>query len=323
MAITLEQAKVGMANKVDQQVVDEFRRASFLLDRLTFDNIISPGTGGSTLTYGYIQLDSPSTAGTRKINEEYTPNEAKRVEKTTKAVIMGGAFTLDRVIIDTGGAIDELDFQTREKVKATANEFHYSVINGTTAASGTGFKTNSFDGLRKLLAGKEITANIDISTSELIETNKHGLIDELDSFISTLDGKPTMLLMNTKMLSKVRSAARRAGYYNNNVDGFGRMVEDYNGIILMDAGEYYNGTNTVDVIATEEDGTSSIFAVNLGLDGFHGISPAGNKVIRSYLPNLKAPGAVKRGEVEIVAGVALKNTRKAGILKGIKIMGTA
>lgn len=322
MAITLAEAKVGMANKVDQQVVDEFRRASFLLDRLTFDNIISPGTGGSTLTYGYIQLDSPSTAGTRKINEEYTPNEAKRVEKTTKAVIMGGAFTLDRVIIDTSGAIDELDFQVREKVKATANEFHYSVINGTTAASGTGFKTNSFDGLRKLLAGKETTASIDVSTSELIETNKHGLIDELDSFISTLDGKPSMLLMNTKMLSKVRSAARRAGYYNNNVDGFGRMVEDYNGIILMDAGEYYNGTNTVDVIGIEDDGTSSIFAVNLGLDGFHGISPTGNKVIRSYLPDLKAPGAVKRGEVEIVAGVALKNTRKAGILKGIKIMGT-
>lgn len=56
MAITLAEAKVGMADKVDQQVVDEFRRSSLLLDRLVFDNAISPGTGGSTLTYGYIQL---------------------------------------------------------------------------------------------------------------------------------------------------------------------------------------------------------------------------------------------------------------------------
>lgn len=32
--ITLEEAKVGMADKVDQMVVDEFRRDSFLLDRL-------------------------------------------------------------------------------------------------------------------------------------------------------------------------------------------------------------------------------------------------------------------------------------------------
>ena len=36
MAITLAEAKVGMADKVDQQVVDEFRRSSLLLDRLTF-----------------------------------------------------------------------------------------------------------------------------------------------------------------------------------------------------------------------------------------------------------------------------------------------
>ena len=33
MPITLAQAKVGMADKVDQQVVDTFRRSSLLLDR--------------------------------------------------------------------------------------------------------------------------------------------------------------------------------------------------------------------------------------------------------------------------------------------------
>ena len=53
--ITLEEAKVGMADKVDQQVVDEFRRDSFLLDRQVCDAAVSPGTGGSTLTYGYVQ----------------------------------------------------------------------------------------------------------------------------------------------------------------------------------------------------------------------------------------------------------------------------
>ena len=51
MAITLAEAKVGMADKVDQQIIDMFRRSSLLLDRMTFDNCISPGTGGSTLAY--------------------------------------------------------------------------------------------------------------------------------------------------------------------------------------------------------------------------------------------------------------------------------
>lgn len=59
MPITLAQAKVGMANHVDQQVIDQFRRGSMLLEALTFDNSVSPGTGGSTLTYGYTQLKTP------------------------------------------------------------------------------------------------------------------------------------------------------------------------------------------------------------------------------------------------------------------------
>lgn len=36
MPVTLAQAKVGMADKVDQTVYDEFRRGSALLDALTF-----------------------------------------------------------------------------------------------------------------------------------------------------------------------------------------------------------------------------------------------------------------------------------------------
>ena len=84
MAITLAEAKVGMADKVDQQIVDMFRRSSLLLDNMVFDNVISPGTGGSTLTYGYIQLKSPSTASTRTVGGEYTPGEAKKEKKTEK-----------------------------------------------------------------------------------------------------------------------------------------------------------------------------------------------------------------------------------------------
>ena len=323
--ITLQEAKVGMADKVDQKVVDTFRRSSLLLDKLVFDNAISPGTGGSTLTYGYIQLKTPSTAAVRQINSEYTAGEAKREEKTTKAVVMGGKFQIDRVLIGTAGAVDELAFQTEQKVKATANYFNNLVINGNKSNSGTGV-LNTFDGLDKLLTGTEteITSAVDVSTEALMNANYNALLDEVDGFLSTLDGKPSMLLMNNKMLSKMRSAARRAGYYSKNRDEFGRQVETYNDIPMYDMGKYYNGTNTVDIIpetaATQSaEGKTDIYAVTIGLDGFHGVSPTGSKVINSYMPDLSKPGAVKDGEVELVAGVALKNTNKAGVLRGIKI----
>lgn len=317
MAITLEQAKVGMADKVDQQVVDMFRRSSLLLDRMTFDNAISPGTGGSTLVYGYTQLKTPSTAAVRAINTEYTPGEAIREEKTAKAVIMGGAFQVDRVIQSTSGAIDELVFQADEKVKAVSNFFTNAVINGTASTT--------FDGLKVLLTGSstEYTATSDLTTSANIDTNYQHFLDELDEFISGLDGGADMLIMNRKMLGKLRGIARRAGYFSSSRDEFGRVVETYNGITLMDAGQYFNGTNSVDIVADTPAssgvaGTSDIYAVKFGLDAFHGISPTGTKVVQTYMPNLAEPGAVKKGEVELVAGVALKNTLKAGRMKGIK-----
>ena len=325
MAITLAEAKVGMADKVDQQIVDMFRRSSLLLDKLTFDNTISPGTGGSTLTYGYIQLKTPSTAAVRTINSEYAPGEAKREKKTTNAIVMGGSFQVDRVLQNTAGAVDELAFQAEQKIKATANYFHNLVINGAAATNATGFVASTFDGLKKLLAGtqNEITSQVSLTSSAELDANYNAFLDEVDAFLSAIDGTPTMLLMNNGMLTKMRAIARRAGYYERTKDDFGRVVETYNGIPMVDMGKYYNGTNTVDVIAdtaatTAAAGTSEIYAVSLGLDGFHGISPTGTGVINSYMPDLSAPGAVKTGEVELVAGVALKNSLKAAVLKGIK-----
>lgn len=321
MAITLAEAKVGMTNKVDQAVIDTFRRSSFLLDNLIFDDAISPGTGGSTLGYSYIQLKTPATAGTRSINSEYTPGEAKREEKNSKAIIMGGSYELDRVIIGTAGAVDELAFQQTEKIKATANEFHNLVINGNSASSGAGV-LNTFDGLNKLLVGtaSEVTSTIDVSTSAKLDTAANALCDELDEFLATLSEKPSMLLGNLKTITKIKGAARRLGYFTSTRDEFGRTVEKYNDIQLVDAGQYYNGSNLVDVIPVDgSTGKSDLYAVVIAQNGFHGISPTGNKVIQQYTPDLNAPGAVKKGEVELVAGVVLKDTTKAGVLRGIKV----
>ena len=316
MAITLQEAKIGMADKVDQQVVDMFRRSSLLLDHMTFDNCISPGTGGSTLTYGYIQLKTPSTAAVRTINSEYIPGEAKREKKTTNAIIMGGAFQVDRVLQNTAGAADEVAFQAEQKIKATANYFHNLAINGDT-------EEGTFDGLKKLLAGSanEIVSTVSLTSSQELDDNYNAFLDEMDGFISALDGNASILLMNRAMLVKLRSIARRAGYYERTKDDFGRVVETYAGIPMMDMGKYFNGTETVDVVETDSEGKTAIYAVCLGLDGFHGISPTGDGVICCYMPDLSAPGAVKTGEVELVAGVALKNTLKAAVLKDIAIGG--
>lgn len=312
MPITLAEAKATMVDPIDQTVVDTFRRSSWLLDNMTFNNCVSPGTGGSTLVYGWTMLKTASTAATRAINSEYTASEAIREKKTGQCAIMGGSYQIDRVLQDTSGALDELGFQAEQKIKATANLFHYLAVNG--AGDGT-----DFTGLAKLLSGSstEVTSTVDISTGDLMTANAQSFLDELDSWLTTMDGTPDALLMNAGVLTKVRAVARRCGYYERSKDDFGKPVELYNGIRLVDMGKYFDGKNTTDVVA-DVSGTSSIFAVSLGLDGFFGFSPTGTGVVRQYTPDLSQPGAVKQGEVELVAGVALKNTLKAGVLKGIK-----
>jgi hypothetical protein len=315
MTITLAEAKVGMVDKVNQAVADTFRRSSLLLDMLQFDNAVAPGTGGSTLTYGYLQLKTPSTAAKRTINSEYVAGEAIKEKKTADLAIIGGKFQIDRVIIDTAGSADELGFQAEQKIKATANLFHNLVINGKEA-------TDGFDGLSELLKGteNEITSTTDISTGANMEANGQALLDELDALALSLDGKASAFLMNRDMLTKVRGIARRAGYYERTTDSFGNPVETFNGIPMINLEQFFNGSKSVDVIPTTS-GKTDIYAVRIAQDGFHGISPTGTKIINSYMPDLTLPGAVKEGEVELVAGVVLKNTRAAAVLRGVTIKG--
>lgn len=324
MAITLAQAKVGMADKVDQAVVDKFRRESFLLDKMTFDNAVAPGTGGSTMTYGYMQLQTPATAARREINSEYVAQEAVRQKKTADIDIFGGSFSIDRVIQNTSGAINEVEFQLNEKVKAASNLFHYTVINGDSSENtGSGYVESKFDGIRKLLENQstEVTANIDLKSASDAKTNADAALVALYDWLSLFAEKPDMLMMNGKMLSRIKYIARIAGYYERSEDAFGRTVDMFDGIQLVDCGKYWNGSNEIDSIATDvATGKTSIIGLKFGLAGFHGISPTeSSAIVKTYLPDFTTPGAVKKGEAELVAGAVLKNTKMAGILKGLQV----
>mgnify|MGYP003391526541 CR=1 FL=1 len=64
MPITLQQAKVNLSNPIDQNVIELFQRKSDILNKMVFDNTISP-QGGSTLAYTYQQELTPSVAAGR------------------------------------------------------------------------------------------------------------------------------------------------------------------------------------------------------------------------------------------------------------------
>ncbi|MCI7732507.1 MAG: phage capsid protein, partial [Solobacterium sp.] len=153
MPILLKDMKVGMHDKVAEQVVDTFIRHSEVLELLPFDNAVSP-SGGSTLTYGYVQTKLPSNTAFRALNTEYTSSEAKLEKKAVDLKVFGGAFEIDRVIKDAEGMYDNMAYQIDEKVISAIGTFHNAMINGDSATN-----SETFDGLDKFLVGQTTEFN--------------------------------------------------------------------------------------------------------------------------------------------------------------------
>ena len=313
MAVTLAQAKLNVQDDIQAGIIDEFAKSSYLLNNIPFDDVVSPLGGGATMTYGYTRLVTQPTAAFRAVNEEYTPQEVKKQRYTVDLKIFGGAFEIDRIIAGMGGIVDEVQLQAAQKAKAASALFCDTVINGDSATN-----AKAFDGLDVALTGTdtEVTTTADLSTSALVTTNYMAFLDEFDEFLSNLNGTPDALLMNSKMAAKMRAVARRAGMYQTTQDAYGRTVEQYGGIPFVDLGAK-PGSN--DPIIGITAGKTDIYAVRFGLDAFHAISMAGQPPVRMWLPDFSTAGAVKKGEVEMTAAVALKTSKSCGVFRQVKI----
>ena len=317
MSITLAEAQKNVQDDIQIGIIDEFRKSSYILDKLTFDDAVSPTGGGATMTYGYTRLLTQPTAGFRAINSEYTKSNVTKQRHTVDLKVFGGAFEIDRVLADMGGIVDEVDLQIKQKVKAARALFNDTFINGDSATD-----SNAFDGIDKAVTGSDtefiLPETLDMSTAAKIKENYVDFMFYLDKFLKKLDGTPTFIGGNTDFISVIQLCAKLAGRYQTTKDDWGRNVETYNGIQLVDFGTKA-GAN-VDVVSTNDTtGISSLYFGRLGLDGLHGVSMAGQAPIKQWLPDFSTAGAVKTGEVEMVAAIALKASKAAGKMTNVKI----
>ncbi|MDX3063419.1 phage capsid protein [Streptomyces sp. ND04-05B] len=319
MAVTLAQAKLNTQDDVDLMVIDEFRKSSWLLDSLPFDDVVNPAGGGATLTYGYTRLITQPTAGFRAINSEYEKTEVTRQRYTTDLKVLGGAFQIDRVLANMGPAASgEVSLQMSQKIKAANATFSDAVINGDSAVD-----ADSFDGLDKALTGS--TTELTLGAADgfdwsAVNSQVTGIaaLKHLRRLYAKLDGAPTALLMNADALAALETIGDFVSQLGT-LDAFGRTITTWRGVPLVDLGAKA-GSNDPVIPTDATAGTTDIYAVRIGLDGFHGISTTGGALVRQWLPDFSSAGAVKTGEVEMgPVGVALKATKAAAVLRGVKV----
>lgn len=79
-------------------------------------------------------------------------------------------------------------------------------------------------------------------------------------------------------------------------------------------------TVTESATTTNYSSVTDLYIMRVGLDGFHGVSVAGQPLLNTWLPDFDTAGAVKKGECEMgPVAVALKATKAAGVLRNIKV----
>ena len=314
MPVTLEQARLSTTDAVDLNVIDEFRRSP-LLDLITFDDAAVAPTGGNTFTYGYTRVVTPSGASFRAINSEYAPTEATIERHSVDLKVLGGSYQIDRVIAGIGSGLSaHVALQMRQKIAATREEFADAVINGD-----SGTNPDSFDGLSKALAGSstEITAGSYDWSAAMSDSAAWGIIEALDDIVGHLDGEPSAIIGNKLAINKIKAAVRRTNQYTETVGPLGETRGSYGSALLVDAGVR---AGSGEAIIPVTGGLTDLYAVRLGLDGFHAVSTRGGSIIRQWQPDFSSAGAVKTGEVELgPVALALKATKAAAVARGVQL----
>ncbi len=310
--LTLKQALKKATDPLSRQVIDEFRR-DMLFELCVFDDCVT--FNGGTMAYVYERITGKPSVDYRAMGSEYTKGNIPSTQITAPLKIFGGSFDIDRVAYASDQSSVRLAHELSMKIGATKALFADSFINGDAATAG-------FDGIEKVVAGTANdlipTAVIDVSDSAKITANGALLMDHLDRMLADLDGNADALFVNKKLFAVLNGIARRSGYFStSDVDAFGSPVTKYAGIPIVALGS--KPQTAAPMIGINGTGETSMYAVRFGLDGVHAVTPAHTPILNVYLPNFSAPGAVKKGEVEMVAGLAIKTTGSVGALRKIKV----
>ncbi len=261
-----------------------------------------------------VKITSMSTLPTvawRKINAAPSESTGTTEQKIESKYIFGHYIDVDRVLVYANP--NERATQRKMSAMAMAFEFNDQFINGDPVndefkgispriddINTDGFTDQYFD------AGSDtVGRGILYDTTE-----QHYFMDNVAKLIHVVSGhKPDSMYMNSKMYLAFEAALRRAQVLNQSKDMFGRIINMYQQVPLIDIG--IKADQTTEIITNAETlsgGTdeTSIYACRYGDGYFNGIQQKPLEVIDQ---GLITSSPVFRDLVEWVVGLSVENPR--------------
>lgn len=312
MAITLAESAKLATTDLQRGVIETFVLESTVLDRIPLLDIAGNA-------YAYNEEATLPGVEFRAVNGTYSESTGTVNQRSEILYILGGEADVDTFVQQTRGKLnDQRAVQTDMKVKALAYKYQDQFINGDSAVD-----VNSFDGLKKRLVGNQVisagTNGIPVLGTTDVERN--AFWDKMDEAMASVVGRVDAIYANKQVLAKMRSNARRLLAYDQTTDAFGKTIQTYNGIPLLDIGTKPDGTTPI-IPQTETQGSSnvasSIYFVHFGQGeadrGVTGLTNGG--VMVEDLGKLQSRPAW-RTRIEFFCGLAVFGGRAAARLTGV------
>lgn len=318
---------VASADKTTRYLGNQFVRANPMLQLLPFDAAVTPGSPEQILAYPYSRQKNMRVGQLRNPYEDYVEGFVEREDMLARLKIMGDAFGIDRVFAqaDVSGFV-ELNVQ--EIALSTTALFNNLTVNGDSTPTGS----KEFDGLSKILTGttSEIDgAAVDFSAGrtdvQMLES-----LAMVKRYINKVRarGLVPVIMGNEDSVLRFETVATKLGFLQKQASNFGADIAQYASANLIDLGPVPStdgsGTSVIPTtsgsVTATDNGLTDLYIVGFGLKGFHGVTLTGNAGV-SYYSNLndRTPGVKRRVECELVAGVALKDTQAAFVMRDIRI----
>ncbi len=278
-------------------IIEIFARENPVLLNLPFINV-----KGNAYTYNREQT-LPGIAF-RGFNEGYTESTGVVNPLTELLTIIGGDSDFDVAQIKMGtGDNDTRAVHDAMKAKALSLTWLKTFFFGNATTT-----PREFDGLNQRLTGNQV---ISAGTNGAALT-----MDMLDQLIDSIQGTPSMLLMNKAARRAVVKLGRQSGVVTVSRDYFGREVDTYSGVPI---GVIEDGADGNPILTSTEtqgssNATTSLYAVKFGPDAMLGIQTEPMDV--RDLGEIETKPAY-RTRIEWYSGLAMKHPKCAARLKGV------
>lgn len=257
---------------------------------------------------------------TRTVNNDYSPVTSSVNETTVSLKILGDVIRTDqaferRGFTTTSERARQLESFSRSLGRFCTDQF----INGDGSGS-------TLVGVKELIPSGQIISmgtngdTVPLGNSDANKQKQQQFLEKLDELIGSVYGNASVIMMNYKMIARLRAIAREYINVQTVNDAFGsqQVFDSYMGVPIISSGVAKDGVTQVigneETVGTNDDCTS-IYAIRFGEK--ENLSIATNNGLQVYDRGIV--GVYYVTTVELDAAIALVHSKSIAQLEGIRL----